>query len=197
MRGLQALKKVIEYDDIKTILDIGSWNGEQATFLRSNKRQVTTIDMNVNADVNGNYLYTDFDKQFDCVWCSHVLEHQANVGQFLDKCYNDIRDGGLFAVTVPSSRRYGDNVVDGHLTYWNAGTLLYNLIVAGFDCSEARVLTYENDKERIYEISVIVRKKKAALPELSGDRGEIERLSKFFPLPVKQGFNGYIESVNW
>ena len=192
MRGFEAIERIAQYDNIRTVLDIGSWNGEQAQYLRAKGFEVTTIDMNVNADISGNYLETELEP-FDCVWCSHVLEHQPNVGLFLSKCFNDVKEGGLFAVTVPSIKKYegGTIVVDGHLTYWNAGNLIYNMILAGFDCSQARVGTY-ND-----EVSVIVKKVRAVLPTLTGDRGELDRLAKFFPFPVRQGFNGYVEKCNW
>ena len=60
-----------------------------------------------------------------------------------------------------------------------------------FNCSKARVATYNN------EVSVIVEKKPADLPPLTGDRGEILRLAKFFPMDVKQGFSGHIDKLNW
>ena len=166
MRGFEAIQRVVEYDDVDTVLDIGSWNGEHASFLRNYGKTVSTVDFNVKADYQGNYL-------------------NLNLPQF------DIKKDGLFAVTVPSMEKYGTKVVDGHMTYWNAGVLLYNLILAGFNCSEARVATY-ND-----EVSVLVRKIKADLPRISSDRGEIDRLSKFFPIDVSQGFDGSIKEVNW
>lgn len=190
MRGMQALERVVKYVDIDTVLDIGSWNGTHARYLQQYDKTVSTVDFNVNADYTGNYLDLDLP-QFDCIWCSHTLEHQPNVGQFLTKCYNDLVDNGLLAITVPSMEKYGTRVVDGHMTYWNAGVLLYNLILAGFDCSEARVATYNN------EVSVLVRKVPADLPRISSDRGEIDRLSKFFPIDVTQGFDGSIDEVNW
>ena len=190
MRGMQAIERVVEYDDVDTVLDIGSWNGEHANYLKRHGKNVSTVDFNVQADYTGNYLDLELPK-FDCIWCSHTLEHQPNVNIFLKKCFNDLNDGGLFAITVPSMGKYGNRVVDGHMTYWNAGVLLYNLILAGFDCSKARVATYNN------EVSVLVEKVEASLPRISSDRGEIERLSKFFPMPVQQGFDGYVEKLNW
>ena len=190
MRGLEAIQRVVEYDDIHTILDIGSWNGMHAQFFRANGFKVSTVDFNVQADYHGDYLKLDLPK-FDCIWCSHTLEHQTNPGTFLKKCWNDLNDNGLFAVTVPSMEKYGTRVVDGHMTYWNAGVLIYHLILTGFDCSEARVGTYNN------EVSVLVRKVQASLPRISSDRGEISRLSKFFPIEVSQGFDGSIKEANW
>jgi|TARA_R110000744_G_scaffold94533_2_gene182584 SAM-dependent methyltransferase len=191
MRGMDALQHVIKYDDVSTILDVGSWRGDQARFLEKHGKIVKTVDFNVAADFTGNFLHIDFPEKFDCIWCSHTLEHQPNVGLFLEKCYNDLRDGGLLAITVPFMRKYDHSVVDGHLTYWNGGNLLYNIIAAGFDCSNARVKTYAD------QVSVLVRKVGADLPEMTGDRGEINRLSKFFPMKVDQGFSGHIESLNW
>lgn len=191
MRGKQAVERVAQYVDVNTVLDIGSWKGEQAQYLKAKGKKVSTVDFNANADYKGNFLDIDFGQQFDCVWCSHTLEHQPNVGQFLTKCWDVLKDDGVLAITVPAMDKYERKVVDGHLTYWNGGVLLYNLIVAGFDCSEARVATYDK------QVSVLVKKKKAKLPVLTGDRGEIDRLAKFFPIKVHQGFDGYIENVNW
>jgi hypothetical protein len=75
--------------------------------------------------------------------------------------------------------------------YGIQGLLLYNLIIAGFDCSEASVKTYN------YNCSVIVKKKPATLPKLRYDTGDIERLSQFFPFDARQGFNGQILELNW
>lgn len=125
---------------------------------------------------------------FDAIWCCHVLEHQRNVGAFLEKCFADLKDGGWLAVTVPPRK---DEIVGGHLTLWNAGLLLYNLILAGFDCSGASVKTYG------YNVSVIVRKRRANLPALKMDCGDIESLAEFFPMPVEQGFSGLIGGINW
>jgi SAM-dependent methyltransferase len=124
----------------------------------------------------------------DAIWCCHVLEHQRNVGAFLEKCYRDLRLGGWLAITVPPMK---PEIVGGHLTLWNAGLLLYNLILAGFDCREASVKTYD------YNVSVIVRKSPAFIPELKMDFGDIEALAHCFPVPVCNSFDGNIGSVNW
>jgi len=201
MRGKQALDRLKDYPQIKTVLDIGAWDGVQTKYLRKIGFDVTSLDYDLQpdktggfqVDIVGDYLTIELDDQYDCVWCSHTLEHQANVGIFLKKLFKDTKDGGVVAITVPSMTKYveGWRVVDGHLTYWNAGVLLYNMIVAGFDCSNARVGFY-ND-----EISVLVEKKQADLPVLTSGRGELDRLNKFFPIDVYQSFNGHIESVNW
>lgn len=182
----EALIKLLGYD-FDTVLDIGSGNGDHAFVLRKQGKKVTTISLEEPADVVGDFMCVDVDP-VDCIWASHVLEHQRSVGKFLERCYALLNDDGILAVTVPPAKH---NIVGGHVSLWNAGLLLYNLILAGFDCSEAAVKSYG------YNISVIVRKKKAELPELRMDSGDILRLSDFFPLEVGEGFDGQIMEVNW
>ena len=89
--------------------------------------------------------------------------------------------------------------VGGHVSLWNAGLLLYRLVLAGFDCSDASVLTYG------YNISVIVKKKSIhVLDELSYDRGDLKIISKYMPQGLKIrpvdrdiSFNGNIKRINW
>jgi hypothetical protein len=78
------------------------------------------------------------------------------------------------------------------MTLWNEGLLIYNLIAAGFDCSEARIGVYG------YNISVIVRKKPARIPDdLYRDEGDVEKLKAFFPIPVHARMDGRFGNVNW
>ena len=167
-----------------SVLDVGAGNGSHANMFKELGKDVKTVDFK-DADFNGDYLNLEVG-QYDLIWCCHVLEHQPNVNQFLTKLYKDLNR--WLVITVPPLK---SEIVGGHLTIWNAGLLLYNLILAGVDCSQAMVKTYG------YNISVIVEKKKAILPLLSYDFGDIEMLNKFFPFDAKQGFDGYIKELNW
>jgi len=182
MHGLQALDKLLtlEFD---SVLDVGSGAGLHAQVFREFGKQVTTLDFK-NADICGNFLHVDVPK-VDVIWCCHVLEHQVNVGQFLEKALDHCK---LFVVTVPPAKH---DIVGGHFTLWNAGLLLYNLVQAGFDCRDACVKTYG------YNISVIVEAKRRPDVTLKMDCGDIETLAEFFPFHVEQGFDGRILEVNW
>ncbi len=147
MLALEALNKVLEMD-FETVLDIGSGSGQHAYEFRKHGKEVTTIDLSEPADYVGDYMKV-FVPYHDCIWASHVLEHQRDPGLFLEKCYRDLKDDGILAITVPPRK---DAIVGGHVTLWNAGLLLYNLVLAGFDCSKASVKTYG------YNVSVVVRK---------------------------------------
>lgn len=191
--GLEALEKLCTEYKPKRILDIGSGMGLHAKIMReTTEAEVITLDFE-NADIIADYNDEHFSliayKPFDCIWCCHVLEHQLNVNHFLKKIRYDLTEGGVLAITVPPAKH---QIVGGHVTLWNAGLLLYNLVLAGFDCSEARIKQYG------YNISVIIKKKPIALPKLNYDHGDIAKLAKFFPEPYRhEGFNGDIKKWNW
>jgi SAM-dependent methyltransferase len=191
--GLHTMLRLISSYDFETVLDVGSGPGEHARFLRHFGKQVYAVDESSSADYVGDFNQLDLGRQFDVVWCSHVLEHQRNVGIFLEKVYAALKDDGILAITVPiHPRQY---LFAGHVTTWNAGLLCYNLVLAGFDCSEARLL-------QTFELGLIARKKKAGPIEIGHHdparmADQLDRLARFFPFPVKQGSDAEVLDVNW
>lgn len=182
----------------ETVLDIGSGAGEQTAALRAQGKIVTELDYGESVYfrdrtdgsgqiIRGDFLEVELSEQFDCVIASHVLEHQLNVQQFLRKVHLHLLEGGVLGISVPPAKK---EIVGGHVTLWNAGLLLYNLVLAGFDCREAWVRKYG------YNISVAVRKRSITLPPLEYDNGDIDRISQFLPNGWGEGFNGEITSLN-
>jgi SAM-dependent methyltransferase len=201
MFASEALEKLIRDYDFQTVLDIGSGAGLHSKAFVDAGKTVSAIDLGqsiyydrrgINYDrVNIHHInfYEYYPTGYDCVWASHILEHQVNPGIFLEKCFNLTRT--IFAITVPPLKH---NIVGGHVSLWNAGLLLYNMILAGFDCSQASVKSYG------YNISVIVRKQPVAQSDLNAlhyDSGDVTRLQKYFPVPVSEGFDGQIPCLNW
>tara|TARA_B110001450_G_C17578939_1_gene464053 strand:- start:83 stop:844 length:762 start_codon:yes stop_codon:yes gene_type:complete len=204
----QAMQKLLQDYEFTSVLDIGSGEGLHANILKNHNKHVTTIDygdsiyFQAAEDADGtasNVIIADFNEynftsKYDAVWCSHVLEHQPNPNIFLTKIYSLLSDGGVLAITVPPAR---NTMSGGHLTNWNAGLLLYNLVLAGFDCSEASILKYG------YNISLIVQKKTAVYPPLSYDSGDLRKIKKclpdlnFFATENDDPFNGNIFKINW
>lgn len=187
----KALTKLLEMSDVTTVLDVGSGAGHHAAVMCAAGREVFTNSLEAPADYIGDFMAMPEDRTFCAVWAAHVLEHQPNVNAFLTKCWRMLRPGGVLCVTVPPMK---PEIVGGHLTLWNAGLLLYNVILAGFDCRDAKVLRYG------YNISLIVRRGDAPLelPALRYDTGDIEALAPYFPGPVQQGFHGDLfNRVNW
>ena len=180
------------------ILDVGAgWDEPHAIFFRGLGHHVDTVDFHKKATHRGDFLEIDFDRQYDALWASHVLEHMPNVGAALAKFKATVRLGGWLAITVPPLKH---DIVGGHVSLWNAGLLLYNLVLSGLDCSAAMVRSYD------YNISIIVGNHPVNLPRLVHDNGDLETLESLFPVGLlkearasgfKQGFGGVITDRNW
>jgi len=185
----QAFDRLIK-ENFETVLDIGCGKTMPATkAFKKHGKKVTAVDFFDNPEITkGDYNQLRFDEQFDCVWASHVLEHQHNVQIFLQKIYHDCKEGGWVAITVPPRK---DEIVGGHVSLWNPGLLVYNLVLAGFNCRECKIKMYD------YNCSVIVQKQTAKLPPLIYDNGEIQLLQKFFPPFFRHSVNGMINEWNW
>jgi len=172
------------------VLDIGPGAGGATRAFREDGHEVTSIGLCpesyapvagiIDADYNSHNLGHE---RFDAIWCAHVLEHQPNVNNFIRKTNKELKPGGWLFVVVPPMK---GSIVGGHLNLFNEGLLVYNLIIGGFDCSQALVT------RRGYNIACFVQKPEhpLELPKLRYDKGDIEKLSRLFPQPVKQGFNG-------
>jgi SAM-dependent methyltransferase len=207
LRAGLALYKLLDEYDFASVLDIGSGGGEHTAIMASAGKQVTAIDYgtsyyyrksseNVQATI-GDFAKHHFQHEFDCVWCSHVLEHQLNVQSFLVKVKQVLRPDGVLAITVPPLKH---TIAGGHVSLWNGGLLLYRLVLAGFDCSDARILRYGNN------VSALLRKREIdVLGEIEYDRGDIRKIRKYLPagLPyatrdaVDDPFDGDILRLNW
>ena len=196
-----GLAKLISDYQFDTILDIGSGNGTASQLFSFLGKDVTAIEISEEsgADYIGDYLEIDFPQQFDAIWCSHVLEHQRNIGIFLEKIYRDLKEGGVLAITVPCAL---SPLMIGHPNIFTPLHLIYHLVLAGFNCKMARIRTYDwqftillkKQSNNIKPISLATTHLQGAIP-----MGYVPELLDFFPLPIpKHGqIWGEIESLNW
>ena len=207
--------KLLMKHEFKTVLDIGSGKGNLFTqILLDNNKKVDSVDFFDGATYQGDYNELDINKKYDVIICYNILEHQHNAGLFLNKLHNNLKEGGLLSLSVP---QWKDQIVDGHVSSWNAGLLLYNLILARWNCNMAKVSTFTDGN--IPQINVLIQKKpKVDLPKLNHDRGDLYELMDYFPKDVsvqiknnskkkvnpfnglevmKSNFNGVIRECNW
>jgi SAM-dependent methyltransferase len=184
-----ALEKLLNDYTFDTVLDIGCGKGQHTKILVEQGKQVTATDYHKRFKnvVEGLYHNLKFEPH-DITWASHVLEHQLNVNEFLTKMRRETRLGGWCVVTVPPAKRY---IVGGHVTTWNAGILMYNLVLAGFDCRHCSIKRYG------YNITVIAQATAFDLPQLNFDNGDIDLLKPWLPEFCEEGFNGDIDEWNW
>lgn len=196
MLGDEALQLLLGRYQFETVLDVGCGEGLHSQRFVEADKQVTGIDLSGRWThaLRADYMQHEFAAPFDCIWVSHVLEHQLRPHDFLLKLRRDLKEGGFLAITVPPLKH---KIVGGHVSLWNTGLLLYHLILAGFDCREAHCRKYG------YNISVVLKKRSLQLAheDLRFAGGDIERLAEYFPANTgvswRQAFDGDIDELNW
>lgn len=195
-----GLAKVLTEFEFASVLDIGSGPGTTARAFKFLGLDVQAVEITVDhgQDVVGDYVTTAMGRQFDLVWCSHVVEHQRNLGMFLDKVFNDTHDNGVVAITVPSAL---SPLIVGHAAIFTPLLLLYHMVLAGFDCREARLKCYD------WQFTVIVKRRpngirpsNVAATHFSFDAPNYyPELREWFPVSI--GDNGHawgeIDAIAW
>lgn len=185
----EALKKLILNYDFNTVLDIGCGKGKHSAVFKKFNKLVTPTDYYKRFPEVVEGLYQDLTfAPHDITWASHVLEHQLNINDFLKKVRKETKEEGHTCITVPPLKH---SIVGGHVCLWNAGILMYNLVLAGFDCKNASIKKYG------YNITVIAQAKSFELPKLNYDSGDINKLKPWLPEFCIEGFNGDIDEWNW
>lgn len=192
-RGFQALENCLQLP-MKTVADIGSGGGEHANTFCKQGLDVTCVDYGTSiyaerASLQNDIkiIYTDFLKwkneiQYDLVWASHILEHQRNVGVFIEKLIAVCKPDGYICITVPFPHR---NIWGGHLTLWQPGLLAYNIVMCGIDLSDAQMLYGYR------EMSIIFKPKKVTLPNITFDNGDVTKLQHLFPMGFKEDIDSW------
>jgi 2-polyprenyl-3-methyl-5-hydroxy-6-metoxy-1,4-benzoquinol methylase len=172
-----------------TVLDVGSGGGDHARAFVEAGAQVLCVDFGTSiyarAGQRGSLEVTHVDfnrfvpaRRFALVWASHVLEHQRNVGQFIEKLIECCADDGHICITLPDPHR---NLWGGHLTLWSPGLLAYNIVLCGVDLSASRLIRGTN------EFSILFSPKRIQLPAaLSYDNGDLTLLSTFLPAGLSE-----------
>lgn len=188
-----GLKTLIENYEFETVLDVGAGAGVHARVLHDFGKKVTKLDFGTSvyaqrtekdgirtilADINK----VELNETFDCIWASHVLEHQPNVGHFLQRLKLWTKPEGIMAISVPPAKF---TLVGGHLSLWTPGLLVYNLVMNGIDCSDAKVLHYG------YNITAIIRNRHIEPADLHYDTGDVNRLAAFMPEGFREGMDGF------
>ena len=124
----------------KTAIDIGSGEGKHTEILRAAGLEVFQLDKYSDvAEYQVDFIEHKFDRKFDIIFCSHVIEHQRNVGNFLDKIFDIMNDDGLLLISAP--KHYAERLVQGHLNCCFTAYFAQHLIYSGFDLKEGKYLS--------------------------------------------------------
>lgn len=208
MSAPEGYKELLQQTDkyqFEKVLDIGFGYGEALEYFISKGKKTFGTGYEFNSydfsslvkentklfeGVNAERMKEFDDGMFDAVWCSHVLEHVRNTGSVLDEIHRILKDKGFLFIIVPED---SDEIRGGHINIgWNIGTLMYNLILAGFDVRHGSFIKHKKN------IVAYVQKQEKSLPALRYDKGDVEILAGHFPSGFgTHGFQGNIHNINW
>ncbi|MDC3176145.1 class I SAM-dependent methyltransferase [Alphaproteobacteria bacterium] len=123
-----------------TALDIGSFEGYHTKLMRLFGIKVDQIDKYVkSAELQDDFNSYNFKKKkYDIIFCSHVVEHQRNIGFFLDKIYDLMHDHSVLIISGP--KHPVERFVEGHINTCILPVFLQSLIYAGFDCKKGKMM---------------------------------------------------------
>ena len=187
-RSMYALDYVKKLNP-KSVLDVGSGGGYHANYFKLNGSKVTCVDYGTSIYAteskidNLNVISVDFNKfippeKYELVWASHILEHQRNIGLFIEKLIECCSVNGHICITLPDPHR---NLWGGHLSIWSPGLLAYNIVLCGIDLSESTFIRGTN------EFSIIFKPIKISLPsDLTYDSGDLLKLSPYLPGAISE-----------
>lgn len=189
--GKTCMEKLLN-KDFTTVLDIGCGTGVHTRIFQLLRKRVTSIDRGsypfkrnkLDHIIEKDYLKYKFKDRFDCIWCSHVIEHQKHPGEFTDKLYKDLKAGGLLALVFPI--QIDGRVAGGHISNFTLGHIIYRLILSGFNCRNLQAYREEE------EYGLILKKKsvpKRVLKSLDLDRKDITKIENYIP-PIMKGDDG-------
>ena len=200
-KNLFRAQKALEYCcdlKIKTVLDIGSGANIHANQFKRKGKKVVCVDYGTSryaleSKVNGievikkDFLSLQIDEKFDLIWASHVIEHQKNIGTFIQKMISFCAKDGYFCITIPDPHRH---LWGGHLSIWSPGLLAYNIVLSGLDLKDAIFIRGE------LETSLVFKMKKINLPnDLTFDTGDVDKISKYLPSHLKEDSDPW--KVEW
>ena len=181
-RGGVSLSYVLENRKIDTVIDVGTGSGEHADIFEFEGKQVTRFDLGTSRAfeegkqvVLGDFVSHSFSESYSLIWISHVLEHSLEPHKFLRKVLElGLAQCSTVVIIVPPAKAC---FVGGHCSLWTAELLLYHMIMAGFDCSDAVVHRYG------YNISVTCYAKKNSLDldELNIDSNDRFKILRWMP----------------
>jgi SAM-dependent methyltransferase len=203
--GMQDLLEQTSKFSFKSVLDIGAGDGFASRFFLTQGKDVTATGFDMDSylslplpdnvrlvrDVDICAMSIFPDASFDAVWCSHVLEHVQNPGQALGEIRRVLKSQGMLFLIVPE---YAPVLVGGHVcTGWNVGTLMYNLVLSGFNVRQGEFINH------CWNVCGFVTRGETPSVELRSDKGDIETLAGYFPQEanVHQHMDAFLPMVRW
>jgi 2-polyprenyl-3-methyl-5-hydroxy-6-metoxy-1,4-benzoquinol methylase len=124
----------------KNALDIGSGQGIHSEILEYAGLDVYQVDKySDKAQYQVDFINHEFEKKFDIIFCSHVIEHQRNIGLFLDKIFDLMHNESVLIISAPNHPV--ETLIEGHMNSFIFPCFLQHMIHAGFNCRDGKFIS--------------------------------------------------------
>ncbi len=135
-----------DIDQSDCILEVGGGNGILLRMIRDYNQKVTIYDIEPNpfyeiADVTTIQQYFNrhfqIDRDFNLIYCSHLVEHLSDVNEFLSKSNALLPPGGILVTACPNILKSFEHLhlnafTTDHLNYFTPDTLSDLALKHGF-----------------------------------------------------------------
>lgn len=123
-----------------TLCDISPYATE-----RAQKKGIKTVVMDITSS------YPVFNEKFDAICCFEVMEHIQEDAKAIKNCFNMLKSGGYFYLSVPRSKHFWtkSDKTSCHVRRYETEEMILKLEKAGFDIK--RVLTWGSFLFRLYQ----------------------------------------------
>ena len=132
--------------DPELVLDLGVGKGAAAMAFLSRGATVVGVDVEESPFEHESYHHRqgpvehmEPSTKYNLIWTANLLQCLPNVQAFLVQLAESLEDDGHLFIAVPSKAQ--DRLSIGNLTVWTPALLIYNLVCAGWDCSNAQWYT--------------------------------------------------------
>ncbi len=166
-----------DIDQSDCIMEVGGGNGILLRMIRDYNERVTIYDIEPNpfyqiADVTTIKQYFDrhfqIDREFNLIYCSHLVEHLSDVNEFLSKSNALLPLGGKLVTACPNILKSLENLhlnafTTDHLNYYTPDTLSDLALRHGFR---------QNDFFQYQDHGMYMRFEKVEQPQPVGKLGD-------------------------
>ena len=136
-----AILKLLRNCSFDSFMDVGCGEGAEIGLAKHLGKETYSVNFDNSSSFKPDFFGDFFDlpltRKFGAVYCSHVLEHIRNPGQFLERLIEFVEDDGYLCISVPYHEFGGppDCINIGHHNRYSLLLLAYQLVSAGLDCS--------------------------------------------------------------
>ena len=131
------------------MLVLGKISNNQKNLIEKFDYEPTVISASISLS---KFINKKISNTYDVVLCNNIIQYQKNIGFFLDKIFDSLKNEGQLIITGPKNK--ADVLEEANLFIPTLTLLIQNLIYSGFDANDSKIISF------VEENSIIIKKAK-------------------------------------